>query len=210
MKATIVIPGACRTKKNTPDLFPIISSSGIVDLIKALQEAASHGEAVRALMRIVRYSIQPSKGFQEWFDMIYLKRVDLFEKLTQQGLKLPIVSPVSIEAKVYRDADRGDWSGYTQAIGDAIQSDRWRCKHCRKKTIFLGDCPNADCRSSVCNMEHERKGLGLIGDDSQIDHWDGTRLYIDRHNPRVELIIRTLPPRGQAGLFGSETESELI
>ncbi len=213
MKATIVIPGAPRTKKNSPNVFPYVSMEGLRDLHKALGSAfelqeGAHRECVRSIMRLVNFSLQPSDAYSGWFDLIYLKRNAIQDGLRRAGVKLPILDPVSLEAHVYRDADRGDWSGYTQAIGDAIQADRWRCKHCRKKTIVLADCPH--CKSSVCNMEHERKGLGIIGDDSQISHWDFTRLFVDKNRPRIELIVRTLPAKGQGGLFDCETESELV
>ncbi len=210
-----MIPGAPRSKKNSLNVFPFVSLEGLKDLYKALGlalalDTGSHRECVRAIMRLVNFSVQPSDAYQTWFDLIYLKRNDIQDGLRCAGVKLPILDPVSIEAHVYRDADRGDWSGYTQAIGDAIQADRWRCKHCRKKTIVLADCPNPECRSSVCNMELERKGLGIIGDDSQIQHWDLTRLFVDKNRPRIELIVRTLPAKGQGGLFDCETESELV
>lgn len=214
MQVTIIIPGAPRTKKNSPNVFPMIKTEGVRKLWEALGAAlgldnGTHGAAVRAIMSLIKFSVQPSEGYTQWFDLIYATKRDSIQNgLRTQGVRLPILTPVSIEARVYRDADRGDWSGYTQAIGDAIQADRWRCGHCRKKTISLGDCPH--CRSSVCNMEHERKGLGIIGDDSQIEHWDGTRLYLDPRRPRVELIVRTLQAKGQGSLLTPETESTLV
>ncbi len=214
MKATIVIPGAVRTKKNSPNVFPFVTVDGLRELHGALGSALQlekpHQDCIRAIMRLVGFSVKPSDAFQMWFDLIYLKRNAIQDGLRKQGLNPPIMDPVSIEAAIYRDRDTGDHNGYTQAIGDAIQADRWRCKHCRKKTIVLADCPNPECRSSVCNMELERKGLGIIGDDDQIEHWDGTRRYVDKRNPRVELIIRVIPRKGQMGLLPDAMESSLV
>lgn len=38
-------------------------------------------------------------------------------------------------------------------------------------------------------IQEKRGGLGLIADDAQIVHWDGSRLEVDREYPRVELEI---------------------
>jgi len=39
-------------------------------------------------------------------------------------------------------------------------------------------------------IQEKRGGLGVIADDAQIAHWDGSRLEVDHKNPRVELEIR--------------------
>lgn len=38
-------------------------------------------------------------------------------------------------------------------------------------------------------IQEKRGGIGIICDDAQIVHWDGSRLEVDKINPRVELEI---------------------
>lgn len=68
----------------------------------------------------------------------------------------PIAHPVSVCALFYRDANRGDWCGYVQALGDILQD------------------------------------MGIIENDRQIQHFDGTRLALagDGIAPSVEVCIR--------------------
>lgn len=176
----------------------MISGAGIADLIKALSASTSHRDSIRAIMSLINFSVQPAEGYEDWFNGLYLFRSHIHSAAAGKGIELPITEPVWIQASVYRDAERGDFNGYTDAIADAIQADEWKCGHCKKKTIVLAGCPH--CRGPICGMSHARKGLGLIGNDSQIVHWDGTRLYKDAQRPRVELVIRTIPP-AQGGLF---------
>jgi hypothetical protein len=67
---------------------------------------------------------------------------------------------VEVRARIFRDADRGDLAGYIQAIGDALQGGHGKSK--------------IPC---------------VLADDRQIASWDGSRLLIDRENPRVELEV---------------------
>ncbi len=83
------------------------------------------------------------------------------------GAKLPITGPVSIEATFYRDALRGDAAGYYQALADLIQEPHGK-----------------------------RGGLGIILDDKQIQHWDGTRLDKDKGNPRIEVTVHIIGRKG--------------
>jgi hypothetical protein len=189
---TVTLPGPPRTKKNRPNIFPIISAEGIRNLIEKLKRAqelekGGHREAVRALMAEIMFSVQPSPDYKEWFDEMYLLRNDLVDQCKAAGFQIPFTEPVGIKALFYRDRLTGDFDGYTAALADMIQSDQWRCKACRKKTFRIADCPH--CGAKVCFLEHCRKGLGLIQDDKQIAHWDGTRLKKDAINPRVELTI---------------------
>ncbi len=79
----------------------------------------------------------------------------------------PIRGDVHVRALVYRDADRGDLVGYLQAIGDVLEALTLR--HATKR-------------------RPPSKG-GIIVDDKQIKSWDGSRLLLDRDNPRVEIYV---------------------
>jgi hypothetical protein len=41
---------------------------------------------------------------------------------------------------------------------------------------------------------------GILANDSLISHWDGSRLDLDRRNPRVELTITPYEDPDQPGL----------
>lgn len=71
--------------------------------------------------------------------------------------------PVTVRALVYRDRASGDLVGYLQAIGDALQGGHGKNK--------------IPC---------------VLTDDKQIQSWDGSRLLIDRANPRVEITIEPM------------------
>lgn len=206
----ICLPGEPRTKKNSSNVFPMISMDGIQSLIKRLQWALTmdkggHREAVKALMSEINFSIHPSDPFQEWFDLVYLYRSSIQSQITAMGFKLPLTGAVSIEATFYRSRLIGDWSGFTQALGDAIQAEQWKCGSCKKKTYVLAGCPH--CPGKISGMTHARKGLGLIADDGQIVHWDGTRLDKDAAKPRIEFTIHIIKAAApQASLF--ETDSQ--
>lgn len=78
-----------------------------------------------------------------------------------RGMSPLLISiPVSVRALVYRDANRGDLVGYLQAIGDALQGGHGKSK--------------VPC---------------VLVDDVQIKSWDGSRLLIDKVNPRVEIEL---------------------
>lgn len=192
-----------RTKKTHNRVFPMISSEGLKSLVKRLQASVSHRDSIKALMSEISFSVHPSEGFEEWFNLIYPTRFQIQSELAALGVKLPILEPVAISALIYREADRGDWTGYVDAIADAIQAELWQCQLCRKKTMVLAGCPS--CRASIAAMRHARKGLGIIGDDRQIEHWDGTRLMKDSTRPRIELTVRTLAAP-QASLFERQEE----
>lgn len=161
-------------------------------------ESGGHRACAKALMSEINFSIHPSDAYQTWFDTLYLHRTSIQSALTTKGARLPILDEISIEAHFYRDVDRGDALGYEQALADAMQADQWKCGNCKKKTIILANCPH--CRGSIAAMTHSRKGLGIIGDDAQVVHWDGSRLHKDAARPRIEVVIRTLTAP-QASLF---------
>jgi Holliday junction resolvase RusA-like endonuclease len=72
----------------------------------------------------------------------------------------PLRDDVHVCALIYRDADRGDLVGFLQAIGDALQGGHGKSK--------------IPC---------------VLTDDEQIASWDGSRLFVDKDNPRVEIEI---------------------
>lgn len=66
---------------------------------------------------------------------------------------LPIKSPVNCRALFFRDAERGDFIGYAQALADALQEG------------------------------------GIVENDSQIRSWDGSRLLVEKANPRIIVSL---------------------
>ncbi len=103
MTLRITLNGAPRTKKTHNQVFPMISGEGLKTLVRRLQEATSHKESIKALMSEISFSVHPSEGFQEWFDLVYLQRSAIQSALVRAGVKLPITDPVSISAVFYRE-----------------------------------------------------------------------------------------------------------
>lgn len=136
-------------------------------------------------MGCVNFSVQPSENYKEWFSAVYMFRNAITRAAGENGLALPLVGSVAIEAIVYRDADRGDALGYYEAIADAIQADQYLCERCRKKMYTV------QCQCGQVG-KHTRKGLGIILDDKQALIWDGSRILVDRKRPRIELTVRVL------------------
>jgi Holliday junction resolvase RusA-like endonuclease len=109
----------------------------------------------------------PSKKSKDW-------EKDAIGQLRRQVLPravpgLPTFwSDVTVNAQIYRARDTGDIHNFFQAIGDALQGGGGR-------------------RNRVpC----------VLADDSQIKSWDGSRLRLDRKNPRVELTIEPMEDEG--------------
>lgn len=88
-------------------------------------------------------------------------------QLKAQHLIGPIIGPVHVVARVYRDRATGDLVNYLQAIGDVLESPTEKQKRSKSP-------PPKGC---------------VIVNDSQIVSWDGSRLLKDKHNPRVEIEI---------------------
>jgi len=154
---------APRTKKNSPTI-------------------ATFGRHQRAVL-------VPSEAFRNWAKDVLTLRPIIHAKVTG----LPIAEPCHIAALVYRDAETGDWTGYVDAIADVIQADVWQCQgtDCRKKmTTHRAPAVCEHCFGRV--LKRTRQGLGIILDDRQIQHWDGSRLRKDSARPRVELTITTI------------------
>ncbi len=148
----------------------------------------------------------PSEAYTEWFKEVLKQR-----PLIQQQLAgiAPINKPVAIAATIYREALQGDWTGYVEAIADAIQEEVWSCESCGKRATTAK--PSACIHCGHWKIKRTRKGLGIILDDKQIQHWDGTRLAKDAQCPRIELALTILadPTPPQQGLFEQQKEQEL-
>jgi hypothetical protein len=116
------------------------------------------------IVRIGKHAkILPSKAHEEWFAIAMSQGATIRRQLKAAGVLLPITGQVAVKATFYRDALRGDATGYYQALADALQ------------------------------MPHgKRGGLGIVVDDKQIAHWDGSRLDKDKGNPRIEVEITAL------------------
>lgn len=133
-------------------------------------------------LRGVRPIKIPSGPYREWFQAAMSYSPILRGKLAAKGAELPVTVPVGVQALFYcENAVLGDLHGYMQGLADWMQSPRWS-KGRPPKLI--------------------RNGAGIIEDDKQIEDWDGSRRFIDREAPRVEVCIRLLgeePPK-QKGL----------
>jgi hypothetical protein len=165
-----------RTKKNHPQLVPASQIQG-------------------GMARIL-----PSKAFSVMFKAAKPHITKLRKDFAARGVTIPIEAPVAISAQFYRKQRSGDWDGFVAGLLDMLQ---W-------KDSIKPDCENCECRAS----EHA-KGFcptgkaggyrraqgakntyvyrGLIQDDIQVRHMDGTRLHVDHKNPRIEVCIERLP-----------------
>lgn len=114
--------------------------------------------------------ILPSEAYQEWFKaaMTGVPMLRMWAK--KEGIELPLKGPVQVTAIFYREALRGDLTGYMQAIADWLQS------------------PIVKLRNGIPKLT--RDGAGIICDDVQIASWDGSRLEKDKLNPRVDITVR--------------------
>lgn len=114
--------------------------------------------------------ILPSEAYENWFKQsMGLIVPPLRVWARQNNFDLPIRGQVWVKAIFYAEnANVGDLTGYEQGLADFLQSPRMS-----KKTGKL-----------------TRDGAGVIDDDKQIASWDGSRVRIDRADPRIELEIR--------------------
>ena len=132
---SFVIPATPRTKKTS-------------------QRITAYGQACSCCHKKPYIKVMPSEAFEG-----FRKDCVSLAPFVRAGIAadLPITAPVAIEARIYRDANRGDWTGYMQALADVLQQSHG--------------------------------GMGIIADDRQIQHWDGSRLEVDRQNPRIEVRL---------------------
>lgn len=123
------------------------------------------------IVRMGRFTkILPSEAYLEWFNSSMRYVPVIKRKLRDAGVRLPLTGPVHLRAVFFRDAERGDLCGFLQAIGDFLQEPR-------------------DAKSGKRIGNRIRDGAGIIGDDSQIISFDGSRLLKDADRPRIEVTI---------------------
>ena len=68
-----------------------------------------------------RQIILPSDQYTTWEGEALAQMPLIRSKLAAAGVSLPVVGLVSIEARIYREANIGDTAGFIQAIGDMLQ-----------------------------------------------------------------------------------------
>jgi hypothetical protein len=149
----------------------------------------------------------PSQAYTDWLRDILKSRQAIHEALVAQGATLPIRDTVSVRAIISRDRNVGDWLGFMQAVGDALQCSIYRCQRaiCGMKFYAAPVGKVCGCGSPV---KQTRKGLGVIVDDKQIAFFAGVPLELDRVNPRVEIELAVLESP-QASLFADVDEEVL-
>lgn len=125
--------------------------------------------------RIVRMGtftkVLPSKAYEVWFKEAMRSVPEIKSWARRNGVELPIKGQVWVKAIFYlENAIQGDLTGYEQALADWLQ---------QPKINFEKNPPKMT-----------RDGAGIILDDKNIASWDGSRVRIDRQNPRIEIEIR--------------------
>ena len=174
MTARFLIAGPPRTKKTSLRVVTIPGRNGARGFTKIL----------------------PSEAFEEWLQCALLQGGQIRYELQRLGYKLPIASPVSISAQFFRQADTGDTTGFYQSLADALHAPQYRfkctCGAPGQNSYTLQPINCRSCTRLILHGKESRKGLGIIRDDSQISHWDGSRLFVDRHRPRVEVTLTVL------------------
>lgn len=139
----IVWSGAPRTKKNSPQLFRNVTDAWLRDFLLAFLEdfkppsgQAPGPETRRGTMFIPEWGeidgwvkgrdnqlprpvLLPSKAFQTW-EAASIERL-LDTVLPPLKRFFPIHYPVKVVARIYREANQGDYMGYAQGIGDLLQ-----------------------------------------------------------------------------------------
>lgn len=195
----LVIPGAPRTKKNSPQLFRNITDAFLRDLImdvmgeldemnqrfprradfpqlisspedladRLAQDRSGFKERLFEHLKnrdtqFPRPNLVPSAAYLEWHRESFKAMLPTLETLRPY---FPITYPVHLHCRIYREADRGDQTGYKDAIAD-----------------FLED-------------------IGVLENDVLIKSWDGTRALKDAARPRVEIWIAAHSVESDEGLF---------
>lgn len=115
--------------------------------------------------------IMPSEAYQKWFEKAMGMVPDIKAFARREGIELPFKGAVWVKATFYlENAIQGDLTGYMQALGDWLQE---------RQVDFKKNPPKL-----------KRDGAGVITDDKMIASWDGSRVQIDRQDPRIEIEIR--------------------
>lgn len=186
MTIQAVILGPPRTKKNSATIVHIPGKRG-EDFHKCEKcgQEVGRGRGFNKLL--------PSDSFQEWLKEACLQGPKIRFDLQKAGVKLPISVPVSVKMLIYRQRDTGDIFGFYDAVADGLQAPMYAfpCAACKKKTL---SADHRGVKCSECGVQlhlgkQSREGMGIILDDSQIKSTDGSRLLIDKVNPRVEIEI---------------------
>jgi predicted Zn finger-like uncharacterized protein len=163
--------------------------------------------------------VAPSEAFEEMEASALALTSAVRDWAGTCGVQLPITGPVSVKAIFHRDRNTGDVTGYENALADIIQEGQFalECPKCQtgrriaaSKLQQAADGP-VECKSCghkwramVSAAKQARRGMGIIGDDRQIIHWDGTRLAVDSARPRIEVLIRS---EAEADLFSGIEEA---
>lgn len=179
---SFTILGAPRTKKNSPVVISRKANDGT-------------GRKIPMLL--------PSEQYRAWLKDALTQGPGIRRVLTDAGVPLPLIEPISVSVLVYREREVGDALGYWEAISDAMQEPTFQCSAC-KKTVHDSQARNHGCRAQLAAR---RQGLGIIRDDRQIQHWDGSRLLVDADRPRIEVMI-TVVDEPQAGFDFAEKDVE--
>jgi hypothetical protein len=69
-----------------------------------------------------QHAVLPSEDYVEFERTCVSHAATICGQLRRQGVQLPITSPISIRALIYREKRVGDHTGFTQAIGDVLKS----------------------------------------------------------------------------------------
>ena len=102
-----VIHGAPRTKKNSSRVVTIPTKGA------RRCRACGHMPGFRKVL--------PSEAYEAWEAAALQEMLLVRQRLRGAGIDLPILTPVSVTAAIYRDRNVGDAVGYYQAVGDMLQ-----------------------------------------------------------------------------------------
>lgn len=125
-----------------------------------------------------RAVLVPSDAYKAWFKIAMLQVPEILRELRRvpglPAMPFPSPYPCSVRAIFYRAQRSGDTLGFEDGLADWLQAPKMHKKNPAKMA---------------------RNGAGIILDDSQIEHWDGSRRAHDPKRPRIEVTI-TLYPEG--------------
>ena len=108
--------------------------------------------------------VLPSLAYEQWETAALRECTAIKPKLRAAGVELPIVHPISVEALFYLVPTNNG--------------------------LMRLDCPDiSNLEEAVGDMMQE---AGIIANDRQIEDWDGSRRFLDKSNPRVEIYITIL------------------
>lgn len=117
------------------------------------------------------HKILPSEAYLEWFEQAMFRVPEIKAWARREGIELPLKGLVEVKAIFYcENLILGDLNGYQQGLGDWLQERKINMKSNPPKLA--------------------RDGAGIITDDKMIASWDGSRVRIDRQDPRTEIEIR--------------------